>query len=133
MSVRIAGARKRNPLAPRPEDVHPANRIKWWNIVPGDQVRLVRGPYKDPDRVVEVLSVNKFRNLIMLKDLTVSLQYLSLSLQFVDKILPPLTVSKNKRFSRPTCNGSQDTLLQCSVIHGEPRIPKRKRSKHHRN
>jgi transcription antitermination factor NusG len=82
MSVRIAGARKRNPLAPRAEDVHPANRIKWWNIVPGDQVRLVRGPFKDPDRVVEVLSINKFRNLVMFKDLTVCVQYVSLSLQY---------------------------------------------------
>jgi hypothetical protein len=111
MSVRIAGARKQNPLAPRPEEVHPANRIKWWNIIPGDKVRLVRGPYKDPERVVEVLSVNKFRNLILLKDLTVGLQ----SLLFIKKNVltnpHPSTVSRRKRLPRPTCNGCQDTLF----------------------
>src|SRR5689334_6895221 len=71
LGVYRAPARLRNPLAPKNKDAHPADRIKFWNIVPGDKVRLVRGPKRDLDRVVEVLSVNKFRNLILLKDLTV--------------------------------------------------------------
>ncbi|KAF8334990.1 uncharacterized protein EI90DRAFT_3120861 [Cantharellus anzutake] len=63
-------ARKRNPLAAKPLDAHPKDRIKWWNIVPGDRVRLVRGPYKDSNRIVEVLSINKYRNIAMFKDLS---------------------------------------------------------------
>ena len=64
-------ARLRNPLMTKSKDAHPIDRIKFWNIVPGDKVRLIRGPKRDPERVVEVLSVNKLRNLILLKDLTV--------------------------------------------------------------
>lgn len=66
--------------------------------MPGDKVRLVRGPYKDPDRVVEVLSVNKFSNLIMLKDLTVSLQYLSFSGNVLTKSFPLLQYPKLKDY-----------------------------------
>ena len=66
-----AQARKLNPLVAKPTDAHPGDRIKWWNIVPGDRVRIIRGPYKDSSRIVEVLSVNKYRNLVMFKDLSV--------------------------------------------------------------
>ncbi|KAG8920657.1 hypothetical protein FRC02_000787, partial [Tulasnella sp. 418] len=45
------------------------DRIKWWNIVPGDKVRVVRGPYKDSKIVREVLSVDKTRNQVFLKGL----------------------------------------------------------------
>ncbi len=69
-----AHARKQNPLAAKPTDAHPEDRIKWWNIVPGDRVRIVRGPYKDSNRIVEVLSVNKYKNSVMFKDLSVRIQ-----------------------------------------------------------
>lgn len=49
---------------PRIKDVKPKDRIKWWNIVPGDQVR-VRG---DPHGTLrEVQLVNKLSNMVYLK------------------------------------------------------------------
>lgn len=49
---------------PRVKDVKPKDRIKWWNIVPGDQVR-VRGDAEGTLREVQV--VNKLRNMVYLK------------------------------------------------------------------
>lgn len=49
---------------PKFKDVKPKDRIKWWNIVPGDQVR-VRG---DPEgRMHQVSSINKFSNRVYLR------------------------------------------------------------------
>ncbi|KAI0347063.1 hypothetical protein BDW22DRAFT_1367342 [Trametopsis cervina] len=54
---------------PRLKDVKPKDRIKWWNIVPGDQVRL-RG---DTENVLrEVQSVNKLTNTVYLRRATES-------------------------------------------------------------
>jgi hypothetical protein len=41
------------------------NRIKWWNIVPGDQVR-VRG--RESEGTKEVFAINKFANRVFLKN-----------------------------------------------------------------
>ncbi|GJE84695.1 hypothetical protein PsYK624_007710 [Phanerochaete sordida] len=49
---------------PKYKDVKPKDRIKWWNIVPGDEVRL-RG---DPEGMVrQVSSVNRFTNRVFLR------------------------------------------------------------------
>ena len=54
-----------NPLDKSQRAVSPKDRIKWWNIVPGDQVRVMA----DNDNVVrEVLAVNKLSNRVFLKD-----------------------------------------------------------------
>lgn len=57
-------ARPLNGAGPRVKSVKPKDRIKWWNIVPGDQVRL-RG---DPEGTVhEVRKINKLSNRVFLK------------------------------------------------------------------
>ena len=57
-----------NKFDPRIKSVRPADRIKWWNIVPGDQIRL-RG---DEESVVhEVLSINRLSNRVFLKNTSV--------------------------------------------------------------
>ena len=57
-----------NKFDPRIKSVRPADRIKWWNIVPGDQIRL-RG---DKESVVhEVLSINRLSNRVFLKNTSV--------------------------------------------------------------
>jgi hypothetical protein len=58
-------------LAPSPNYPKPSDRIKYWNIVPGDFVRVVRGAHASDERH-EVLSVDKTRNLVNLKGITVS-------------------------------------------------------------
>lgn len=59
------------------KSVKPKDRIKWWNIVPGDQVGL-RG---DPENAVhEVRRINKLTNRVFLKVADVSD---SLSFSFV--------------------------------------------------
>lgn len=58
-------------LSISPNYPKPSDRIKYWNIVPGDQVRIVRGGHADENKH-EVLSVNKTRNFVYLKDVTVS-------------------------------------------------------------
>jgi hypothetical protein len=51
-------------MDPRIKDVKPKDRIKWWNVVPGDQVR-VRG---DAEGVLrEVQAVNKLTNTVYLR------------------------------------------------------------------
>ncbi|KAI0091957.1 hypothetical protein BDY19DRAFT_884629 [Irpex rosettiformis] len=47
---------------PSPKDVKPKDRIKWWNIVPGDQVRI-----RGEDELREVQAVNKLRNMVYLR------------------------------------------------------------------
>ena len=42
----------------------PKDRIKYWNIVPGDQVRI-RG--EESKTIYEVMSINKLRNQVRLK------------------------------------------------------------------
>jgi len=56
---------RRSKHDPKLKSVRPADRIKWWNIVPGDQIRL-RG---DPDSTLhEVLSINRLSNRVFLKN-----------------------------------------------------------------
>ncbi|TCD71275.1 hypothetical protein EIP91_011046 [Steccherinum ochraceum] len=53
-----------NGTGPKVKSVKPKDRIKWWNIVPGDQIRL-RG---DPEGAVhEVRKINKLTNRVFLK------------------------------------------------------------------
>ena len=52
------------PGQPKPKDTKPTDRIKYWNIVPGDFVRL-RGDTKSV--VHEVFRVNKLSNRVILK------------------------------------------------------------------
>jgi len=60
---------RRSKHDPKLKSVRPADRIKWWNIVPGDQIRL-RG---DPDGALhEVLSINRLSNRVFLKNTAVS-------------------------------------------------------------
>ena len=47
---------------PAPKDVKPKDRIKWWNIVPGDQVRI-----RGEEELREVQAVNKLRNMVYLR------------------------------------------------------------------
>jgi hypothetical protein len=51
------------------------HRIKWWNIVPGDQVR-VRG--KESEGVKEVFAINKYANRVYLKNLQQPVSFSSL-------------------------------------------------------
>ncbi|KAG9046359.1 hypothetical protein FS837_004583 [Tulasnella sp. UAMH 9824] len=53
---------------PRP-GVRQHDRIKHWNIVPGDKVRIINGPYADKNAVREVASVNKLTNKVYIKGL----------------------------------------------------------------
>jgi hypothetical protein len=50
---------------PKVKTVHQKDRIKWWNIVPGDRVRVLG----DPNRTIhEVSAVNKLGSRIFLKN-----------------------------------------------------------------
>jgi len=61
---------RRSKHDPKLKSVRPSDRIKWWNIVPGDQIRL-RG---DPDSTLhEVLSINRLSNRVFLKNTAVCL------------------------------------------------------------
>ncbi|KAF8192531.1 hypothetical protein BJ912DRAFT_962282 [Pholiota molesta] len=56
---------RRSKHDPKLKSVRPADRIKWWNIVPGDQIRL-RG---DKEATIhEVLSINRLSNRVFLKN-----------------------------------------------------------------
>ncbi|KAH9482483.1 hypothetical protein JR316_0004583 [Psilocybe cubensis] len=56
---------RRSKYDPKIKSVRPADRIKWWNIAPGDQIRL-RG---DPESIIhEVLSINRLSNRVFLKN-----------------------------------------------------------------
>ena len=49
---------------PKFKDTKPKDRIKWWNIVPGDEVRL-RG---DPQELIhEVRRINRYTNRVYLR------------------------------------------------------------------
>ena len=57
-------ARPVNGVGSKVKSVKPKDRIKWWNIIPGDQVRL-RG---DPEGAVhEVRKINKLTNRVFIK------------------------------------------------------------------
>jgi hypothetical protein len=59
---------RRSKHDPKLKSVRPADRIKWWNIVPGDQIRL-RG---DKEATIhEVLSINRLSNRVFLKNTAV--------------------------------------------------------------
>ena len=53
-----------NPLDRRPDPVKPKDRIKWWNIVPGDQVRVMA---EENAKLREVKGVNKFTNRVFIE------------------------------------------------------------------
>lgn len=57
-------ARRQTRHDPVVKSVAPRDRIKYWNIVPGDQVRLLGDK---EGRVREVLSVNKLSNRVFVK------------------------------------------------------------------
>ena len=46
------------------KSVKPKDRIKYWNLVPGDQVRI-RG--EESKTIYEVMSINKLSNQVRLK------------------------------------------------------------------
>jgi hypothetical protein len=55
---------RRSQIDPKLKSVRAADRIKFWNVVPGDQIRL-RG---DKDGTIhEVLSINRLSNRVFLK------------------------------------------------------------------
>ena len=55
---------RRSKTDPKLKSVRATDRIKFWNIVPGDQIRL-RG---DEDNTIhEVLSINRLSNRVFLK------------------------------------------------------------------
>ncbi|CAA7260274.1 unnamed protein product [Cyclocybe aegerita] len=56
---------RRTKHDPKLKSVRPADRIKWWNIVPGDQICL-RGDTEGT--VHEVLSINRLSNRVFLKN-----------------------------------------------------------------
>ncbi|KAH7343885.1 hypothetical protein B0J17DRAFT_644339 [Rhizoctonia solani] len=58
-------------LSTQPNYPKPSDRIKYWNIVPGDAVRIVRGAHAE-NKKHEVLSVDKTRNLVYLKEVTMT-------------------------------------------------------------
>ncbi|KAG8900024.1 hypothetical protein FRB99_006299 [Tulasnella sp. 403] len=45
------------------------DRIKHWNIVPGDKVRIISGPNADKDSIRQVASVDKLTNRVFIKGL----------------------------------------------------------------
>ena len=53
-----------NPLDKSQRAVSPKDRIKWWNIVPGDQVRVMA---ETDGSVREVKGVNKFTNRVYIE------------------------------------------------------------------
>lgn len=59
---------------PKLKSVRAQDRIKWWNIVPGDQIRL-RGDREGT--IHEVLSINRLSNRVFLKNTTVRSQHFS--------------------------------------------------------
>ena len=59
-----------NPLDKSQRAVSPKDRIKWWNIVPGDHVRVIGDP---DDAIHEVSATNKYTNRVYLKTQYVSI------------------------------------------------------------
>jgi hypothetical protein len=51
------------------KSVRPADRIKYWNVVPGDQIRLLGDK---TNTLHEVLSINKISNRVFVKGISVS-------------------------------------------------------------
>ncbi len=65
---------RRTKHDPKLKAVRTQDRIKWWNITPGDQIRL-RG---DRESIIhEVLSINRLSNRVFLKNTTVRARYMS--------------------------------------------------------
>jgi len=56
---------------PKLKSVRHSDRIKWWNVVPGDQIRL-RGDKEGT--LHDVLSINRLSNQVFLKGVTVRVQ-----------------------------------------------------------
>lgn len=84
------------------------DRIKWWNVVPGDQVRLMSDK---TSRIREVMSVNKIRNRIFLKsDQKVSKKKLYLSTFIIFSTSGRHTAAKTTRY--------QCRLLKSTIILG---------------
>ena len=57
---------------PSLKTVPPKDRIKWWNIVPGDQVRVLGAKGPKALAVREVWRINKLNNRVLLKKESVS-------------------------------------------------------------
>lgn len=57
------------------KSVRPKDRIKYWNIVPGDQIRLLGDR---TNTLYEVLSINKTSNRVFVKGAVVSVEILNL-------------------------------------------------------
>lgn len=53
-----------SPLGPSVSAVRLKDRIKWWNIVPGDQVRVLG--WEDTS-LREVYAINRLNNRVLLK------------------------------------------------------------------
>ena len=90
----------------------PKDRIKYWNLVPGDQVRI-RG--EESKTIYEVLSINKLSNQIRLK-VPSSVSILHHACIFMLLILKQILYQRVKkqlprRCSTPTYNCSLDTTL----------------------
>ncbi|KDQ14100.1 hypothetical protein BOTBODRAFT_159628 [Botryobasidium botryosum FD-172 SS1] len=60
-------ARRLMPKKALKKEVPVDDRIKYWNLVPGDRVRI-KGENKD--KIVTILSVDKFKNQLLLKGIT---------------------------------------------------------------
>lgn len=73
--------------------VHPRDRIKWWNIVPGDKVRI-RGD--KTSTLQEVYSVNKVANHVFLRGIKIVMHFYLLS-----RAISPLTQSEDRRDLKP--------------------------------
>ena len=59
-----------NPIDKAKDPVLPKDRIKWWNIVPGDSVRVMA---EKEAKIREVKGVNKFSNRVYIEgDIKVS-------------------------------------------------------------
>lgn len=53
-----------NPLDRAQKPVLPKDRIKWWNLVPGDQVRVMA---EKKAKIREVKGINKFSNRVYIE------------------------------------------------------------------
>lgn len=66
------------------KSVRPKDRIKHWNIVPGDQIRLLGDK---TNTLYEVLSINKTSNRVFVKGAVVSVKFLNLECSVENPVL----------------------------------------------